>query len=138
LTSNESEFESALNLMNNESSVHAKVYEVNQKLKYILLEKLKPLNQKEKLVFNKIFKCIISVFHCDIDKFVKESIDNIYKYIKVNIPYENIKGMIQKIKQFFYDLVKQGFWGKAKDIHYRNVGWDNEMNLKILDLGHSF
>jgi hypothetical protein len=140
VTIDETELDSATRLMEKPLDTHANVYQVNEQNGYIILEKLTPLTRSEKQIYTLLHR---TRFWQNKQNKIVTNREQLIEYIK-SINYEHefsntqeTFNLMDKIIQFVSKLIKNGLTPHLLDIHKDNVGFDNNGNMKILDLGMS-
>lgn len=139
VTSDPSEFEIANRLIKYPLFTHAKVYGVDTDLGYIVLEKLRVLNNQEQKFFD-VFHDYANQYNRSGAKFmIAAKFFEYLKTIRANFIEEN--GFDEILFDVFVDfangLFHQGVNIRDIDVHAMNVGFNEEGDLKILDLGGS-
>jgi len=136
ITTDQSEIKHAKFLIQKPLETHAKVYEINENYQYIIIEKLKPLTKEEKNMYEQLFETLCSFFPIktiDMPTFTK-----LFKTIHPDIQTtKQLKEMTKSFLTFINKLSLYNIDPFAVDIHALNIGFDNQNNMKILDLGYS-
>lgn len=136
-----SEFDSAKQLMKKPLETHVIVYEVNEKYKYIIIEKIKPLKTIEKEVYYILYQ-IYSQFFSNKKPTTETFVQQIQKVknrkdVQSLLQTDEFYTLIPPFVTFINKLKEYGLNPQHLDIHDDNVGIDNNGNIKILDLGMS-